>query len=177
MAEKEKVHVVNVNLTAREGILPGIFKTAGFLTEQVGHVSQEVGKRIGGVIRLPGGKEAKEPGKELKGLKEPEKIAKISQLGHEHQYSNVLTLRQLLSSEKARMIEVIRHQKPLSIYDLAKKLGRDFKAVRQDLELLRHFHIIGLVKETGKSKKGKEIKRQRLRPVLTCDKLQLNLQI
>jgi predicted transcriptional regulator len=81
-------------------------------------------------------------------------------------------LRQLCSTEKIRIIQAIRHEKPVSVYGLARKLGRGFKAVRQDLELLRHFGIVALVKESGKNSK-----RQRLRPVLALNKLQLNIQL
>ena len=54
------------------------------------------------------------------------------------------------------------------MYQLAKLLGRDFKAVSQDIKLLEKFGLIELKPET----KGK---RKRLRPVIVVDSLQINI--
>ncbi|MEM4153149.1 MAG: HTH domain-containing protein [Candidatus Pacearchaeota archaeon] len=78
--------------------------------------------------------------------------------------------RQLLSDEKARILATIKTKKPVSLYNLAKMLGRDFKAVRQDVKVLEKFGFIKLVsvKEKGKKK---------LKPVLALDKLQVTIEI
>jgi hypothetical protein len=77
-------------------------------------------------------------------------------------------LRQLLSHERARMIHVIRTQKPGSIYFLAKALGRDFKAVKKDILLLKKFNVVDLEEAKYKG-------RKKLKPVLKITGLQVNL--
>ena len=84
--------------------------------------------------------------------------------------SEVSDLRQLLSNEKARILNIIRTKNPSSIYELAKLLGRDFKAVRQDIKLLEKFGFIELI---SSHKQG----RERLRPLLALDKLVITIDI
>ncbi|MFA5173720.1 MAG: hypothetical protein WC438_00900 [Candidatus Pacearchaeota archaeon] len=84
--------------------------------------------------------------------------------------SEVSNLRQLLSNEKARLLNVIKTKKPASIYELAKLVGRDFKAVRQDIRLLERF---GLVELISAHKNGREL----LRPIVEVDKLIINVEI
>ena len=77
-------------------------------------------------------------------------------------------LRSLLSNEKARMIHVIKTRNPISIYDLAKMLQRDFKSVSEDIKLLEEFGFIDLIKEnTGK--------RERLKPIVIIDILKIEI--
>ncbi len=78
--------------------------------------------------------------------------------------------RQLLSDEKARIIHAISSKKPVSVYALAKLLGRDFKAVRQDIRLLEQFGIVRLLRE-------KSGKRQRARPVLAEKKIEISFEM
>ena len=65
----------------------------------------------------------------------------------EYDFSGILALRQLLNNGKARILHVIKIQKPQSIYELAKKLGRGFKAVNDDIKLLERFGFIELIPE------------------------------
>ena len=81
--------------------------------------------------------------------------------------------RALLSDKKARILHCIRHQKPVSLYSLAKLLGRDFKAVRQDVRLLETFGLVRLIKEGGKESD----KRKRLKPVLASNKLEISMDL
>src|SRR3989339_820161 len=60
----------------------------------------------------------------------------------EYDFEGIQALRQLLSNEKARMLNVIKTQNPTSIYDLAKKLKRNFKSVNDDIKLLERFKLI-----------------------------------
>jgi len=83
-------------------------------------------------------------------------------------FSEISIVRSLLSNEKAKIIRTIKEKNPVSIYILAKQLGRDFKAVRKDLKNLEHFGIIKLVKIDNK-------KRKSLKPVLNLDSLQINI--
>jgi len=85
-------------------------------------------------------------------------------------FSGIAALRKLLSNERARLIHVIKQNKPDSIYTLAKQLGRDFKSVREDVKLLERFGFLDLIAE----KKGK---RERLKPELVIDKLNIIVDI
>ena len=115
----------------------------------LGHLAMDIAKfpgRLTGPLHVPG----------LPGLaQEPEFSAKL--------------FRQLLSDKKARILYCLRHEKPSSLYALAKALGRDFKAVRQDIRILEAFGLVTLVKEGGKRKK--------LRPVLASRRLEIGLEI
>jgi len=88
----------------------------------------------------------------------------------DYDFSGVLALRQLLSNEKARILNVIKNQKPKSIYDLAKKLGRGFKSVNDDLKLLERFGFIELTEEKTK-------KRIRHKPEIVVDTITIHLKV
>jgi predicted transcriptional regulator len=85
-------------------------------------------------------------------------------------FEGLSVLRRLLSNEKARLLHVIKTQKPTSIYNLAKKLGRNFKTVNDDIKLLERFGLIELIEEKTKN-------RKRHKPVLLIDSLTINLKI
>lgn len=84
--------------------------------------------------------------------------------------SDISNLRQLFSNERARLIHTIKTKKPASIYELAKLVGRDFKAVRYDIKLLEYFGIIELI---STHKKGREL----LTPIIELDKLVINIDL
>ncbi|MBT3582899.1 HTH domain-containing protein [Candidatus Woesearchaeota archaeon] len=86
------------------------------------------------------------------------------------QTSEVATLRQLLSNEKAKLLHICKNKKPESIYELAKILGRDFKAVREDIRLLEKFGFIELI---SSHKQG----RERLRPLVDADKVVITINL
>jgi len=88
----------------------------------------------------------------------------------DYDFSGVLALRQLLSNEKARILHVIKSQKPQSIYDLAKKLGRGFKSVNDDIKLLERFGFVELIEEKTKN-------RLRHRPEIIVDTITIHLKI
>ncbi len=87
----------------------------------------------------------------------------------DYNFSGILALRQLLSNEKARILDTIKTQKPISIYDLAKKLGRGFKSVNDDVKLLERFGFIELVEEKTK-------KRTRHKPVLVVEGVTIHIK-
>ncbi len=88
----------------------------------------------------------------------------------QYDFEGLSVLRKLLSNEKARILYTIKTKKPGSIYALAKILGRDFKSVSQDIKLLERFGFIDLIVEkTGK--------RERLKPFLTIDSININIKI
>lgn len=87
-----------------------------------------------------------------------------------YDFSGILALRQILSNEKARIIHVIKTQKPKSIYELAKQLGRNFKAVSEDIKVLKRFGFIELIEERTK-------KRIRHRPEVVVDAINIHIRI
>ena len=87
-----------------------------------------------------------------------------------HDFSGILSLRQLLSNEKARILHVIKTQNPNSIYELAKKLNRGFKAVNDDLKVLEKFGFVELIEEKIK-------KRIRHKPVILVDTIIIRVRV
>lgn len=88
----------------------------------------------------------------------------------DYNFDGLSALRRLLSNERARLLHVIKTQKPTSIYDLAKKLGRNFATVSDDIKLLVRFGLITLVAEKTKN-------RKRHRPELAADSVVINLKV
>lgn len=88
----------------------------------------------------------------------------------DYDFSGILALRQLLSNEKARILHTIKTKNPTSIYDLAKKLGRGFKSVNDDIKLLERFGFIELIEEKTKN-------RIRHKPVIVADTITINVKI
>jgi predicted transcriptional regulator len=97
-------------------------------------------------------------------------FTKLGVTKKEYDFEGISALRSLLSNEKARILHTIKYQKPVSIYDLAKKLGRTFKSVSDDLKLLERFGFIEFVEERTK-------KRKKHRPELVIDTLTINFKI
>jgi predicted transcriptional regulator len=87
-----------------------------------------------------------------------------------YDFSGIFDLRQLLSNEKARILHVIKTQKPQSIYELAKKLGKGFKTVNDNVKLLERFGFIELIEEKTKN-------RTRYRPAIIVDTITINVKI
>lgn len=87
-----------------------------------------------------------------------------------YDFTGINALRQLLTKEKARILHVIKTQKPVSIYDLTKRLNRSFKSVNEDIKLLERFGLIELTEE-------KVNNRIRYKPELAIDSLSILLKI
>jgi predicted transcriptional regulator len=87
-----------------------------------------------------------------------------------YDFEGLSAVRKLLSNENLRALHAIKAQKPKSIYELARKLGRDFKSVSDNIKLLERFGFIELVAEHSG-------KRKRLKPVLVVDKIVLNVKM
>ena len=88
----------------------------------------------------------------------------------DYDFEGISALRKLLSNEKARILHVIKHQKPSSIYDLAKKLERGFKSVNDDLKLLERFGFIELIEEKTKN-------RIRHKPEIVVDTMTIHIKV
>jgi len=82
-------------------------------------------------------------------------------------FDEISAVRSLLNNEKARILHVIKNQKPISVYSLARILGRDFQSVRKDIGLLEKLGFVYLEKQKGK--------RKSLKPVLNFDKFRINI--
>lgn len=89
-------------------------------------------------------------------------------LKEDYDFSGLLALRQLLSNERARMLDIIKYHNPSSIYDLSKKLGRGFKSVQTDIKLLERFGFVELIEEKVK-------KRIRHKPIISTDSVIINI--
>lgn len=88
----------------------------------------------------------------------------------DYDFGGLMTLRRILSNEKARLMHMIKKNKPKSIYELAKVLGRDFKSVKEDIKLLEKFGFIDMIAE-------KSGKRERLRPVVVVDSMHVHIKL
>ena len=86
----------------------------------------------------------------------------------EYDFSGISELRQLLSNEKARILYVIKTEKPESLYKLSKILGRDFKSISRDIQVLEKFGFITL----KESRKGN---RKIITPQVEIDELTITL--
>lgn len=84
--------------------------------------------------------------------------------------SEIASLRQLLSNEKARILHTIKTENPESIYELAKILGRDFRAVRHDIRLLEKFGFVELISSHKKH-------RERLKPIIDVDQVVITIDL
>jgi predicted transcriptional regulator len=98
------------------------------------------------------------------------KSISAKKLEKERDFSDLELLRQLLTKEKINLVQMIKKERFKSIYDLAKKSGRDFKAVWKDLKLLERF---GLIEFHSEKKSG----RTCFVPVVIVNKLNLVVEI
>jgi len=95
---------------------------------------------------------------------------KFSSSSEDYNFEGLSLLRKLLSNEKAKILHTIKHKKPNSIYALSRILKRDFKSVSADIKLLERFGFIEMVAEkTGN--------RERLKPVLAVDSININFKL
>lgn len=95
---------------------------------------------------------------------------KFSGEKEDYNFEGLLLLRKLLSNEKARILHVIKSKKPDSIYELAKIIKRDFKSVSDDVKFLEKFGFLDLIAE-------KSGKRERLKPVIVIDSLNIEINV
>ncbi|MCX6741845.1 MAG: HTH domain-containing protein [Candidatus Pacearchaeota archaeon] len=86
------------------------------------------------------------------------------------QLNQIKNVKQLLSKEKIRIIYAIKQRKPNSVYELAKLLARDFKAVRQDLKVLESLGFVTITKTTIKN-------RVCSKPILQVDRINISIII
>ena len=97
-------------------------------------------------------------------------IPKIFGAKKDFDFSDLETLRKLLSNEKSRILYVLKNEKITSIYSLAKKIKRDFKSVYEDLKFLEKLGFIEFYSE-------KQGDRKKMVPHLLTDKINLIVTI
>ena len=73
-------------------------------------------------------------------------------------------LRQFLTPQRQLLYRVLRRRQPGSVYELAKMLGRPYKAVAEDLKVLKEMHLVRFKAEIHNG-------RARSKPILTHKKL------
>lgn len=98
------------------------------------------------------------------------RLISAKKLEKEKDFSDLKLLRNLLTKEKVKLLYLIKKEKFSSIYDLAKKSNRDFKAVWKDLKILERF---GLIEFHSEKKNG----RTCFTPVLITTKLNLIIEL
>jgi len=85
-------------------------------------------------------------------------------------FESLDALRQVLTQKRLKLLHIIKHQKPKSVYALAKITNRDLKNIRDDLSKLEALGLIELVKDTKHP-------RETVIPTITFDKLQVGIEI
>lgn len=84
-------------------------------------------------------------------------------------FENIEHFRKFLTPKRLELLHFIKHKKPASIYELAKDIGRDRKAVTVDIKSLSDLGFIELKEE----KKVREV----VRPIIHFDKLKIGIII
>jgi len=85
-------------------------------------------------------------------------------------FQNLDSFRKILTKQRLKVLHIIKHKHPKSIYELAKMTKRDMKNIRDDLSKLKELGLIEMVKE-------KENRREPLIPITKYDKLQVSIEI
>ena len=78
-------------------------------------------------------------------------------------------LRKILTPERMRILQVIKNEKPNSIYELAKLLGRDRAAVIRDLEVLQKIGLVEISEEKDE--------RGRKKPIVPYDEIVVKIPV
>ncbi|MFH0955015.1 MAG: MarR family transcriptional regulator [Candidatus Micrarchaeota archaeon] len=66
-------------------------------------------------------------------------------------FPDLETLREILTDERIRLLQTLHTQKPKSVYELAKKLGRKYPNVFNDVKKLENLGLVTLNLEKNKS--------------------------
>ncbi len=68
-------------------------------------------------------------------------------------FDSIDTMRSVLTNKRLLIIRTIKENKPGSVYELAKILGRDLKNVNQDLKMLAEIGLVTLEKTEADKKR------------------------
>lgn len=116
----------------------------------------------------------KSAGEALKGFRDVFKAVeagrRISRRGGVY-FTSIEAARNLLTPNRLALLRAVRSERPGSIYELAKMVGRDLKNVQDDLRLLETY---GLVRMAHGTRSGK--RRVRV-PQAMFDQIELRIAI
>jgi len=84
-------------------------------------------------------------------------------------FENVTAMRKALTEKRLEILKTIRHEKPASVYALAKLLDRSVKSVVTDLHYLEAVGLVDL------KKKGEG--RERTEPTVDYDNIRLEIAV
>jgi predicted transcriptional regulator len=82
---------------------------------------------------------------------------------------SVATARELLTDQRVHLLRVIRKERPASVAELARLVGRTAEAVKDDLELLERAGVVSLESPSAKS--------QVRVPRVACDRVEIRLEL
>lgn len=110
-----------------------------------------------------------------KGLKEAQDVMERLERGEQVQEKDVIyftdidLMRKVLTTERLRLLKVVKEEKPYSIRELARFLKRDLKNVNSDVKYLAEIGLLELDKET--------MGRRNVSPSVSFDKLSIEVVI
>ena len=84
-------------------------------------------------------------------------------------FESLSIMRKILTDERIRILKVVKKNKPKSIYELAKALGRDNKNVNDDVRYLAEMGLLDLAKISSG--------RETVTPSVSYDKIYLEIFI
>ncbi|HIH18223.1 MAG TPA: MarR family transcriptional regulator [Nanoarchaeota archaeon] len=99
------------------------------------------------------------------------RLAELEAKAEEAKFSRLGLIRSIITEEKMRILREIKEHPPSSIYELAKRLGRDIKTVRQDIKQLVEIGFLSLERTKAKGKVEKA------KPVLAVDSLTIVIDL
>ena len=63
-------------------------------------------------------------------------------------FTSIEAARNFLTRERLALLHAIRTQRPESLYELARQVGRDFKNVQEDIRLLERHGLVRVARES-----------------------------
>lgn len=97
-------------------------------------------------------------------IREGEKLAPKKGLS----FGSVESFRQFFTPRRIELLQVVKHKRPGSIYELARLTNREFKSVVTDVRILEKYGLIGTKKVPIKG-------GYKLRPIFEYDKLSVDI--
>jgi predicted transcriptional regulator len=85
-------------------------------------------------------------------------------------FENIEVMRKAITTERLRLLTVIKEQHPTSIYELAKMLNRNHKTVSGDVRYLSDLGLIEIAK-------GKSDNRDKTMPIVRYEKIRLEIAV
>lgn len=85
-------------------------------------------------------------------------------------FENLEVMRKAITTERLRILKIIKEKHPSSIYELAKLLNRNLKNVSDDVHYLAELGLIEL-------EKAKSNGREKTMPIVNYDKILLEIPV